>query len=818
MVATETVVAGEAYATSHAGQDWLLGATYRDLWAEPIEVEVLDLTRVAGGLSPLMRVGGLQTLGLALTGTDGRSYTFRSVNKGAFLVLPDGFRDTGLETIIQDQVSSALPGAEMIAAELARALGVFHADSRIVVMPDDPLLGEYRDDFAGVVGTFYEFPTDGSFGSVEVFGDDDFLERRAAGADRADSRAFLRARLLDLLIGDWDRHYGQWRWARMPGQPLLQPIPEDRDQAFSHYDGLALTIARVGGGQMVTFGPQFPSIAQIAFNGSDFDRLVLTDIDRTEWRRIAEETQTLLTDDTIHAGVSRLPPAYYALRGEQLEETLRGRRDRLAAFADEYYEFLAREVDVRGTDRDETVLVERRTDGAVGVSVAFVGDRPHFRRTFDPSDTKEIRIYLGAGNDRVVVDGAGRRGVTIRVIGGPGANLIEGPGSGDVDYHEDTDGDGYIGALTTEDAMKAFSPMLEANWEIQTPGSPYRDWGRNVQPIFILRYHFDLGLALGGGIDIKRYGFGKIPWASRHRLSGGFAIGSNEPLVVYEGDFRRAGGGPHFEVSAAYSGVEQLRYYGLGNETSNSAPDHVSRIEQRQAAAGAYLAWGERRNPLLRVGPVIRYVNSSGTDPITILGSESPYGFDRYGQLGLQAGFEYDSRRDLPTLSSGVDIATTATWYPKLWDVDAAYGTIAATAAGHLQVARPMTLSLFVGGKKNWGSFPYFDAAYLGGKGAFEAYNWNRFAGDAMFHGGLRMRWAFTRLNITVPGDVGLMLRADAGRVFVDGERSDLWHSQLMAGVFYAAFDRLLLVELGVGWGEEHTVFLFNGDFDWLIR
>ena len=63
---------------------------------------------------------------------------------------------------------------------------------------------------------------------------------------------------------------------------------------------------------MVTFGPEYPSIAQLAFNGSDFDRLVLTDIDRTEWRRIAEETKGRLTDDALHAAVSRLRPVVLA--------------------------------------------------------------------------------------------------------------------------------------------------------------------------------------------------------------------------------------------------------------------------------------------------------------------------------------------------------------------------------------------------------------------------------------------------------------------------------------------------------------------------
>jgi len=245
---TVTVTAGERYATSHAGQNWLLGFGYRDLWAEPIEVRVLDLEATAGGLSPVMRIGGLQTLGLALAGEDGRAYTFRSVDKEGLLVLPDGFKDTGLEYIIRDQVSSAFPAADLIAFGFADTLGVLHADVELVVMPDDPSLGEHRETFAGVLGTFYEFPTSGSFGSIEIYDDDDFIERTRAGEDYPDSRAFLRARLLDILIGDWDRHYGQWRWARIPNEALLTPIPEDRDQAFSRYDGLAMTIARAGGG------------------------------------------------------------------------------------------------------------------------------------------------------------------------------------------------------------------------------------------------------------------------------------------------------------------------------------------------------------------------------------------------------------------------------------------------------------------------------------------------------------------------------------------------------------------------------------------
>ncbi len=97
-------------------------------------------------------------------------------------------------------------------------------------------------------------------------------------------------------------------------------------------------------------------------------------------------------------------------------------------------------------------------------------------------------------------------------------------------------------------------------------------------------------------------------------------------------------------------------------------------------------------------------------------------------------------------------------------------------------------------------------------------YNWNRFAGDGMLRAGARLRWAFATVRFTVPGDLGLTLRADTGRTFLDGEDSSACHSQFMAGVFYAAFDRLLLFEIGVGWSEDRTVFTFDADFDWLIR
>ena len=134
--ARQTVVAGEQYERPPGGSKWLLGRGYRDLWTAPIEVEVLDLQVFAGGLTPVMRVGGMQTLGLALRGADGLSYTFRAVHKDLVRVLPEELRDTAVGDIAQDMLAASVPGSGLAAVPIAVAAGVRQRQPRLFVMPD----------------------------------------------------------------------------------------------------------------------------------------------------------------------------------------------------------------------------------------------------------------------------------------------------------------------------------------------------------------------------------------------------------------------------------------------------------------------------------------------------------------------------------------------------------------------------------------------------------------------------------------------------------------------------------------------------------
>src|ERR1041384_1810156 len=247
-----TVTAGPQY---RAG--WLhrvmLGRHYRDLWTTPVRVAVLDLARVAGGLTPTKRGGGRQTKSLRFQGVDGRVYVFRSVDKDPAGAMPPELRRTFVQDILQDQISSSHPAGALVVAPLLDAAGVLHVEPRLYVLADDARLGEFRRGFAGMLGQLEERPPkvpdeeDTVFtGVTKIVSTTKLWEELDRNpANRVDSRAYLTARLLDVYVGDWDRHADQWRWARFDegDARVWRPIPRDRDQAFSRLDGFLPRLA-----------------------------------------------------------------------------------------------------------------------------------------------------------------------------------------------------------------------------------------------------------------------------------------------------------------------------------------------------------------------------------------------------------------------------------------------------------------------------------------------------------------------------------------------------------------------------------------------
>ena len=186
-------------------------------------------------------------------------------------------------------------------------------------MPDDPALGPYRTTFANRMGTIEEFPRPAEGGRPGYMGADQIVNsqtlwtmRLADPGVEVDARAFLRARILDLFVGDYDRNHEQWRWAHLPGQAAFVPLPEDPDMAFARQDGFVMARLRGHEPRFQVFSERYPKAAEGELGQADLDRWVLPPLDRAAFRAEAESLQAAFTDAVIEDAVRAMPAEWQA--------------------------------------------------------------------------------------------------------------------------------------------------------------------------------------------------------------------------------------------------------------------------------------------------------------------------------------------------------------------------------------------------------------------------------------------------------------------------------------------------------------------------
>lgn len=819
------VAAGPRYAAGWLKR-FLLGSDYRQAWAASIRVPVLDLATTAGGLTAVSAGGGLQTKSLWLKGADGQVYAFRSVDKTASN-LPAELQGTLLERLALDQTKSLYPGAALLAPRLARAAGVLETEPVLVFMPDDSALGEYRDLFRNTLGTFAprDIVPDANpayAGVLEVIETGDLLARMAADPDdRVNVRAFLAARLFDVWIGDRDRHREQWQWARFDdARPRVwTPIAQDRDFAFSRYDGFFFSLARGAtvqspvfeAGELLEFGPGYHSVVGSTWGGRELDRRFLPGLPAPLWDSVARDLQARLTDAVIEGALDVLPEEYRAAHGAQLAAALRARRDGLPAFAERFRRLLAREVVVHAMHTAELVTAVWSAEGDLALRLA-PRDRPadpYHDRTFRADETKEVRIYLHDGADSVVL--RGRAAWPIRVIGGGRAVVVDSSTGRTVRVYSPRGTDRVAGSRRPSIDRRPYDPPFT----VAEGHLPPPDWGHKWFPFLLLAAGPDVGLLLGGGTSYTRYGFWKYPYA--YRVEGRLGVATGPPTLV--GDLRvtsyRLNSRVHAEVYVRGSGIDVLRYHGLGNDVRLTEPSDYYLVDQRQFEVRPTVTLPLARRGTLRLGPTAQYT-STQDQPGRIMNDLAPYGSGTFGQVGALAEVSLDVRPDGTGSVDGVALDVGARVFPPVWDVDSLFVDLHAVAVGYLGSRtiplRPV-LALRVGGKAVLGQYPFHEAAFIGDQRTVRLGRQHRYGGDASLYGSAELRLRLGHAMLLLPSDVGVLGLADVGRVYVSGESSDTWHTAFGGGLWLAVLDPRNVMALTITRGAERTSVYFGLQF-----
>jgi len=861
-----TAVAGQHYATD-GWKRTLLGAGWRDVWLTPVAVPSLHLGTYAGGLKVLERGGGYQSITLHLQEVSGwKEYRFRSVNKFPGMTLPGALHESAVGRVIQDQVSALFPGAPLMVPPLLDAIEALHVDPRLYRLADDPRLGVYRDSMAGMLGTMElkanEAPNDkpGFAGSTKIVDSEDLIkELQSSRANRFDEQDFLAQRLIDLLINDGDRTPDNSDFARFGDSTdyRWRALPLDRDWAFMDARGwLNRWIVRSFYPKTVDFSPTY-DLRGLTFSTHYHDRRLLQRLTRDDVNAIARRVQAAITDDVIDQAIAQLPAEWRerTTAPARLRSALRTRRDSLPTVAMALYRQLATDVDIYGTEDDERVEVARRPDGSVTVTIggdddhpatssspeaaqrdggpAEAEERPFYERTFIPSETNEVRLYLLGGADRATVRGAASDRIIVRVIGGHDDDVLADSAGGGATHFYDADGENelvtssgtHVNTRPWKDPVVAHGMRLWSSWK--------PDWGGDGGWAPAFGQHEGAGIIVGVSRTARSYGFRRLPHAWQARGTASLGTFNGRFALRGDADYRLENSPVAFTVSARASQLESFRFYGYGNTTPSTDRDE-SLVNQTtlafEPAVVLHLGWRERettkaetfreaaKRPSVRTlagrvqaGPVVTWI-----DPDPVAGSplarlEQP-GASAFGHVGIRASLDLDRTDADAVPMRGWRLHADVGGYPPLWDLSQSFTTTRAEGSMYVPLL-PNRVHLAVRGGASMASglFPAQYAAMIGGWNTLRGYRWERFSGDASADGSTELRVPVGTVNLFLRWNAGIFGLADVGRVWSSGESEGRWHKGFGGGVWLEALGRA--ISFAYAKGEEHRLYVKAGLF-----
>ncbi|QED36420.1 hypothetical protein FK178_01205 [Antarcticibacterium arcticum] len=317
------------------------GRNYREAWATPVTVPVVYLDTLHGGMKIVKEGGGSQTSSLRLESSNGILYSLRSINKDPTSHVPEFAKTLGLQNIVIDGISAQHPYGAVAAAALAETAGVLHTNPRPMFIPRQKTLGEYNEKYGDKL-YLLEYETKGKFNWTpykdvkEISDTQDLQELKAKIGDRVkiDKRSLIRARLFDLLIGDWDRHAKQWGWVlqKKNGTYNAIPLAGDRDNAFFKLDGVIPSIISHKTVEPLVrpFEKEIDYMPGLVYK---FDVYFLRDTPKEIFLEEAKHLQQALTDDKIEAALHAWPASLFDLNGKEIIAKIKQRREDLQDYA-----------------------------------------------------------------------------------------------------------------------------------------------------------------------------------------------------------------------------------------------------------------------------------------------------------------------------------------------------------------------------------------------------------------------------------------------------------------------------------------------------
>ena len=813
------------------------GNHYRDLYSKEIEAPVLDLSKLPGNVHAISEGGGNQSRSLRLIDDEEHEYTAREIRKSAVRFIQSKIKDhyvqdfmqnTIAEDIVQDFYTTAQPYAPFALNPIFDSLDIYNAEPKIYYMPKQKQLGIYNEDYGDKLYMLEAHAGDenksfGRFGDADdIISTKDLLaEIRETKKNKVDESNFLKVRLMDFVVGDYDRHYDQWRWAeyeQADSTKLYKTIRRDRDQAFPKYDGLILSILKLGlidFRSMEKYDDDVDNVKWMSRYAYPLDQAFLKEITWEDWQKQVQFIQKNMTDETIEEAFKTLPESAQDESIVAIKKSLKARRDNLEAIAKRYYEYLMGHQILLGTEDKDEFLITRKPNGETTVKLT-TEDAQSFERTYSKDLTKEIWIYGLDDEDTFKIVGEGDHYIPMKILGGENNDVY--------DFENNRKAKVY----DYKNKKNTFTNSGTRKWLVDSYDiNTYNDASRKLNAFSTLPsvgFNPDQGLNVGLSGTYTTYSLANNPFSTEQTLTAKYYAATQGFELNYAGEFAHVFYNWNFGLNARYTSPNYaINFFGTGNDTfyDDDAVDRdFNRVRIKQWSVAPSLIYRKDR-VMMRFGPMLEsydvdYDFNGVTGDPTVLAANDVV-FDKQTYAGAEAAFQYKNKMgEIAFIRRGFQFDVVAGYKTNIDEYSNEFTYLKPTLSIDfpLHPSGMAVLATKVGAHMNFGdSYEFYHGATLGGNTSLRGFRNERFNGETAFYQSTDLRVGISEIKTNfIPLRIGVSAGFDYGRVWVENDNSQQWHTSYGGSVFINGF-KALTANVGYYTSKESNRVLFTLGF-----
>jgi predicted phosphohydrolase len=795
---------------------FLFGQHYRKYYSLPIEAKTATLDTLFGGVKPTREGGGHQSKSLRLVDANGKEYVMRALKKSTSRFLQsvvfkdqfvlDQFDDTYAEGFLFDFYTTSHPYTPLAIGNLADKIDVAHTNPLLYYIPKEPILDGFNSNFGDELYLVEEQLSGNqkntkSLGKpLDIISTDDVMKNMHKDEKYTiDEPAYIKARLFDMLIGDWDRHSDQWRWGEYKenGKTVYKPIPRDRDQAFTKYDGalLSLLMNMPALRHQQSFKEGIKNVKWLNREPYPQDIAFLKTADEKEWITQAKYIQEHLSDADIDAAFISLPKEVQDETMEDIKRKLKIRKTKLQHYAKEYYSVLQKTVLIVGTNKKDKFTITHTSKNNTEVAVYRLkkeGGELLYTKNFTAEKTKNIWIYGLDDDDEFEVKGDSKSGIMIRLIGGQNKDTYTVENGQKIKIY---DFKSKPNSYTLDPKAKTFlTDDYEPNFY------SYQKVKYNAFSGFPFGgYNPDDGVKLGFIANYTINKFKQSPYTQKHTLKANYLFATSGYELTYNGFFPKTLGKWDFEIESKFTSPNfTINYFGYGNETVNNDDIYgmdYNRVRLRTLKAAPSIKKVGRYGSEISFTTTFEKLRVEETTGrfINIPGVVNPNVFDNQQYVGaaIKYSFENYDVPSLPTMGFGFSVA--GSWKMNVDHTQTNFPTLDAKINFNHKIdpKGQLVLAAILKSKVLFNNnFEFYQGATLGGDYDLRGFRNERFLGKASFYQSTDIRWNIGKIKKSiVPMSYGILGGYDYGRVWLNGEGSKKWHQSVGGGIWINALN-----------------------------